>query len=96
MMNQIPRHVTKPKLALVAAQHARETSCWGKEKDCNQKASREDGRLESQKNTSCPRLDSRSCYTEEGKGKELTAIWTNSLAGPITSPPDSCFLWGGG
>lgn len=29
-MNQIPRHVTKPKLALVATQHARETSCWGK------------------------------------------------------------------
>ena len=93
MMNEIPRHVTKPKLALVATQHARETSCWGKEEQLLSESQREDGRLESQKKQpSCPRLDSRSCYTEEGKGKGLTAIWTNSLAGPKHHPVTVAFF----
>ena len=51
LMNEIPRHVTKPKVALVATQHARETSCWGKEEQLLSESQREDGRLESKKKT---------------------------------------------
>lgn len=93
-MNRFQDMLPSPSLLWVAANMPGRRVVGARKNDCNQKASREDGRLESQKTLLVPDWVQDLVIQREGKGKGLTAIWTNSLAGPITSPLDSCF-WGG-